>query len=438
MLFARSDQICRGVSVGGVSVAGLSRESATRVLDDWWRTRKAQTITLTALDSRRTLTLGGIGAEFYPKRAADQAYSIGRTGGIFHRAALILREKSPEKQIKASIDLPRKRLDRAVRVIAHSVNKPHKDATLKVTGGRFTVEPEHVGIKVDEPRAADVLSKALICGAALVPLPIAVDQPEVTTDDVDHIDTLLSSYTTRFNPGKRDRTHNLVLAARSVNGVILKPGQVFSYNNCVGPRLMSRGFRSAPIFVRGNLEPGLGGGICQVSSTIYNAVLLAGLHVVERSHHSRTVPYVTPGRDATVAYGLRDFRFENNAENPIGVIALVKGSLLSVYVYGAAGDKKQVKIVTSKLSYRAAGVKTVVDRTLKAGAKKVVDHGSPGASVTVYRKLLASDGAETTELVSRDRYPSQAKVIAHGPAAGAVSSAASAVAKQPGSEPPPE
>lgn len=416
LLFGRGETICRGVTVGGIDVSGLTTQQAAQRLGGWWQSRSAQAILVTALDARRTLTLRELGAQFDPQAAAAEAHSVGRVGGIFHRARLMLSQESPEKKLDAAISLSDKHIRHAVAGIARLVNKPHKDASLRVVGRQFVVVPEHLGIKVDETRAAQVLREALLDGKSLVPLPVDEDKPDVTTADVDHIDTLLATFTTQFNPGKVDRTHNLRLASAAVSGVILKPGQVFSYNDTVGPRLMSRGYRNAPIFVRGNLEPGLGGGCCQVSSTIYNAILLAGLKVVERSHHSRTVPYVKPGRDATVAFGLRDFKFENSNANPIGLIAIVKGSLLTVDVYGAAEDKKQIQIYTGDVSYRAAATKTVVDRTLKPGARQVVDHGSPGASVVVYRKVTNPDGTTTTEVVSRDRYPSQARVVAVGPA----------------------
>ena len=203
----------------------------------------------------------------------------------------------------------------------------------------------------------------------------------MTAADAAGIDTLLSRFSTHFNSGKFDRTHNLTLAARALNGVILKPGQRFSYNDIVGPRAMGRGFRNAIIFVKGKQEPGLGGGICQVSSTLYNTVLLAGLKVIERSHHSRTVVYVPPGRDATVAYGLRDFRFVNSNSSPICVMSGVAGSRLTIDIYGSAADKKDISITTSESRRVPAGREIVVDDSLRPGQRKIIEKGSSGVSV---------------------------------------------------------
>ena len=134
--------------------------------------------------------------------------------------------------------------------------------------------------------SALAVTRALIAGKLSVPLPVVADKPNIVAADAAHVDTLLARYVTVYNAGKEDRTHNLTLAAKTIDGVILKPGDEFSVNDAVGPRLEDRGFREAPIFIKGKLEPGLGGGVCQVSSTLYNAVLLAGLKVLAGSHHS--------------------------------------------------------------------------------------------------------------------------------------------------------
>lgn len=423
ILFARSDVVCRGVTLAGVNLGGVKQAEAQRRLSDWWGRRRVQSVTLTALDSRRSITFTDVGAQFDPQKAALAAARIGREGPVLRRFAHVLVEESPDKHLTPQITIPEKRLRETVKALARSVNKSYKDARLKVVDSKFVVEPEEQGVKLDEESALTVLQQELLDGGTVIPLPIEIDKPKVTAADVGRIDALLSSFTTHFNPGKRDRTHNLILAANAVNGIILKSGQRFSYNAIVGERVTDRGYRNAPIFVRGNLEPGIGGGICQVSSTIYNAALLAGLRVVERSHHSRTVPYVRPGRDATVAYGLLDLRFENTNANPIGLIAVVKGSLLSVYIYGHPADKKKVEVYTSAITYTAASTKTITDPALAPGASKIVDHGSPGANVTVYRKLYGPDGSVVTETVSRDRYLSQPKIVARGPAAKPVTTA---------------
>ncbi len=413
--FTRSDRICRGVVVSGVAIGGMSRADASAALNQWHRDLSNRIITLTAMDGRWQGTLKDLDARADTRAALDRAFSIGRTGGLVERIRCALSSGGEGKRYRIRFDVDPKKLGAAIAQVARHVDKPHRDASLRILDGRLQVRPEALGVKVDRERSLKDVSRALASGLVVVRLPLVSDKPNVTAADAAGIDTLLATHTTSFNPAKHGRTHNLTLAARSISGIILKPGDRFSANAAIGPRERSRGYRDAIIFVRGRMEEGLGGGTCQVSSTLYNAVLLAGLKVVERSHHSRTVPYVPPGLDATVAYGLLDFRFENSNSSPIGLVTTVKGSRLRVDIYGSAADKRQIRLYTASRRTAAAGSKTVLDKSLAPGVRKVLEPASPGVSVTVYREITQPDGTAKREVVSRDRYGAQGAVIAVGP-----------------------
>lgn len=413
--FGSSDRICEGVTVSGVAIGGLPKSAASQTLQSWARDRLAHEITLTALDTRWSGTVAGFGTRIDWQHALDKAYAVGRNGSVIERAICTMSSGGKGKRIKAPIVMNQVVLEKTLAKVAKAVNRPHKDARLKVVDGRLEITPDSCGIKLNEKRAVKVISDAMGAGNQIVPLPVAVDRPDVTAEDAKAIDTLLARYTTPFNSGNRSRTHNLTLAAHAIDGVVLRQGGEFSYNDIVGPRVTERGYKNAIVFVRGKMEEGVGGGICQVSSTLYNSVLLAGLDVTARRPHSRTVPYVTPGRDATVAYGLQDFRFKNSNSSAVGLISTVKGSRLTVDIYGSAKDKKNIEIFTSKAKYSPFGEKTITDASLSPGARKVVDKGSSGVSVIVYRKVTDASGKSVTEVVSRDKYAAQARIVAVGP-----------------------
>ena len=411
--FSAGDRVCKGVAVSGVGLGGLTREQASRKLHGLAAKRSGQQITLTALDRRWIGTFADFGAQVKWRKSADRAFDVGRKGNIFNRVMCVLTSKGGGKRFKAEIAVNDTQIEKTIIKIARAANRPHADAKIRVVDGRLDVKQDSMGIKLDEQRAKKTIASALLAGKLVVALPIVADKPDVTAEDARKIDTLLARFTTPFNPGKRDRSHNLFLAAKAIDGTIIKPGEEFSYNKAVGPRDLERGFKNAPIFVRGKLEPGVGGGICQVSSTLYNAVLLAGMRIVERYPHSRTVPYVGPGRDATVAYGLRDFRFENSNESSICLLTDIRRGNLTVDIYGSAQDKKTIKIFTGPVAYSPPKpAKSIVDLTVAPGT--VIDKGSRGVSVTVYRKELQPDGSEVTKVVSKDRYPAQPKIIAMG------------------------
>ncbi len=412
--FGRGGRVCRDVTVSSIVVGGLTRSEAAARIDAWAAERVKRRVTLTALDARWIGTLTELGVRVDTRGALDRAMAVGRKGNLLERATCVLTRWGGGKRFGAKLLMDETRLRETIGKLARQVNRPHKDARLRVVDNRLEVRPEGCGIRVNQEVAARTVSRAVTSGQALVPIPIEIDRPDVTAEDAATIDTLLSRFSTSFNPAKRGRTHNLRLASNTLSGVVLNPGMRFSANDTIGPRLVDRGFRTAQIFVNGKLEEGLGGGVCQVSSTLYNAVLLAGLKVLERGHHSRLVPYVTAGRDATVAYDLIDLRFENTNSHPIALIAQLKGTRLTIDIYGSASDKKEVEVYTSTSKWKPAPTKTVRDLSLPAGARKLIEKGSGGVSVVVHRKITFPDGKASTEVVSRDLYLPQTAVIAVG------------------------
>jgi vancomycin resistance protein YoaR len=402
--FLASDRIAPGVCVGGVPVGGLTRPEAVAQVKNWSRGRLNSNLTLIAADKRWSGALIDIGVIVDVDRMVDNAYSIGRKGNFIVRYASALWMSRGSSNMPAIYRCDRDKIDSLVRKIDSTVASPAKDAQITFTDGARSIIPELPGTKVDPTDAFDLIKIAVERNETLVMLPIVLDNPEVTTADLEQVDTLLASYTTRFPSWRRDRTHNVKLATTSVNGKLVRPGEVFSYNDAVGPRLKANGFKDALIYFKGKMIPGTGGGVCQVSSTVYNAALLANLEITERSNHSMPVPYVPLGRDATVAYGIRDLKFKNTTSAPIYLTASITGSRLNVSIYGSGRDKKNVSIITTrpKRIQRPSG--TIL------------------TTVTVYR-IVNENGAEALkERVSYDRYqpapphPTGTKPKPHKPA----------------------
>lgn len=187
-------------------------------------------------------------------------------------------------------------------------------------------------------------------------IPLKTLYPNVTTNMIgqEAFPDLLSSFPTYYSTSDRDRTTNLILAANKINGTVVMPGEVFSYNQVVGERTIAAGYKEAPIYVNGEVVDGLGGGICQVTSTLYNAVVLANLEIVERSNHQFVPSYVKASRDATVVYGSIDFKFKNNRNYPIKILCSVNNGVVNFAIYGLkTADDYEVEIssrITSQTS----------------------------------------------------------------------------------------
>ncbi|MEW5067946.1 VanW family protein [Bacillus subtilis] len=173
-------------------------------------------------------------------------------------------------------------------------------------------------------------------GPSKIEVPEMNIYPKVDSELLAHISTQqLGQYVTYFNSSNKSRSHNISLSAKAIDNHVVFPNETFSFNQVVGMRTRNKGYKSAPIIVKGELSEGVGGGICQVSSTLFNAVDRAGLQIVQRYSHTRSVPYVPPGRDATVSWGGPDFRFQNQYNQPILIRAKRYGGSMIITLYSS-------------------------------------------------------------------------------------------------------
>ena len=238
-----------------------------------------------------------------------------------------------------------------VEKIYEQIHKPAVNASY--SQNPFTVYPSENGldfaISLDEAKSMieneDKQEYAI---------PLKVLYPSVTTNMIgtEAFPDLLSSYSTNYNSYAVGRTTNLRLAASKINGTVLMPGEVFSYNKVVGARTIAAGYKEAPIYVQGQVVDGLGGGICQITSTLYNAVVYANLEVIERTNHQFVPSYVSASRDATVVYGSLDFKFKNNRNYPIKILCSVSGGVANFQIFGLKTNNEYEVEISSYVTGR--------------------------------------------------------------------------------------
>ena len=205
-------------------------------------------------------------------------------------------------------------------------------------------------------------------------IPLKIVYPKVTTNMIgtEAFPNTLSTFSTTYAASNVNRTTNLKLAAKKINGTVLMPGETFSYNQVVGERTIAAGYKEAPIYVEGRVEDGLGGGICQITTTLYNAVVLANLDIVERTNHQFVPSYVGAGRDATVVYGAIDFKFKNNRNYPIKLICSVSSGIANFKILGLkTSNDYKVEISSRITSQTANSTNSVTYKILKKNGKVV-------------------------------------------------------------------
>ena len=202
-------------------------------------------------------------------------------------------------------------------------------------------------------------------------IPLKILYPNVTTNMIgtEAFPDLLSTYSTKYSTRDKDRTTNLQLAANKINGTVLMPGEIFSYNQVVGERTIAAGYKEAPIYVSGEVVDGLGGGICQITSTLYNAVLYANLGIVSRSNHQFVPSYVTASRDATVVYGAIDFKFKNTRNYPIKITCSVSNGIATFNIYG--DNEYDVEISSRVTGTTASAIYSEAYRILKQNGQVI-------------------------------------------------------------------
>lgn len=250
-------------------------------------------------------------------------------------------------------------------------------------------------------------------------IPLKITYPNVTTKQIGNeaFPDLLSQFSTSFTSSGYNRSNNIILSSAKLNGLVLMPGEEFSYNQAVGQRTKADGFRKAGAYSNGKVVQEVGGGICQVSSTLYNAVLYANLEIVERTNHYFNPGYVKAGLDATVSWGGPDFRFKNNRNYPIRIVTDTSGKKLKVYIYGLKTDDDCTVVLDpryiSSVPYKTTYQK---DPSLATGETRVISSGSNGCKTATYKYVYDKNGTLiSSECISRDTYSPHNKVVAVGP-----------------------
>ena len=295
--------------------------------------------------------------------------------------------------------------------IHNEIFKEAKDAYY--TNEPFTIYPEVKGIDFDMENAKMIISEE----KEEYEIPIIITQPNKTVNDIgtEAFPDLLGTCSTKYNASNTGRTTNLKLAAGKINGKVLLVGEEFSYNQTVGERTIAAGYKMAATYSGGKVVDGLGGGICQISSTLYDAVVFADLDVTVRRNHQFVTSYLPGGKDATVVWGAQDFKFKNSRKYPIKITATVSGGVATIQVWGHYEETEyDISIETKKTATIAYTTQYINDSSLPAGTQKVVQKGNNGSKYEAYKVKKLNGEVVSRTLLSKDTYNAMQKIIRVG------------------------
>ncbi len=290
----------------------------------------------------------------------------------------------------------------------------------------FEIHPEVEGVDFDVEKAKEILAEE---GKEEYIIPLIITKPKVTLDQIGTkaFPDRLATFTTKYDASNTDRTTNLRLACQKLNGKVVLPGDTFSYNKTLGERTVAAGYRNGKIYENGEVVDGIGGGICQISSTLYNTVLMANLDVVERRNHQFVPSYLPAGRDATVVYGATDFKFKNTRKYPVRITASVSNGIATVSMYGIKEEEEYtISFSTRTISTVPPSTKYQDDPSLPAGQEKVKQNGANGLVTETYITKSLNGKVVSSKLLSRDTYSAMQKIILRGTGAASATPAAPA------------
>jgi vancomycin resistance protein YoaR len=409
---AWQDRIYPSVRIEGIGLGGLTEQEAAQRLGLVADEFLAAPVTLVLGEHSRQVSRSDLGFKTDPGANAHLAYMVGRSGPLWRRGWELWQAFHADNDIPLMATLDSDQARSVLQNFAANLYSPPQNARLVVdNSNKIRVVPGKPGQTIDLDAAMAVLEKEIHPFAGRLELHLAYLQPQVSTQDVLNmkVNGTLASYTTYYDVSNVSRTYNVNVAADALDNCLVKPGATFSFNQIVGPRSQEAGYKEALIIEQDKFTPGIGGGVCQVSSTLYNAVLLAGLEIVERSNHALPVAYVPLGRDATVAYGVCDLRFRNNTGGYLYIKTRVGGGALTITVLGDTAEKKHVEldsVVDKVLDFQ---VVTKDDPSLEKGKRVVETAGVKGYQVRAFRVI---DGVRT--LLSQDVYKPVDEVVRIG------------------------
>lgn len=307
-----------------------------------------------------------------------------------------------------------------IDVVYAKVCREAKDAYVDETVKPVVYHKHEMGITFDKEELREVLNKAENQQEGkIIRFKLKTTQPKIKIQDItkDSYKDKIASYTSSYVTSDSNRASNLVLGASMLNGTVVMPGETFSFNATMGDcGLSSRGFKPAAVFKAGKVVQEVGGGICQISSTLYVAALYANLDIVSRSNHALPVGYVPVSLDATVYYPYLDFKFKNSRDYPIKIVATTTSSRkLTIAIYGTKEEKEyDVELTSWVTSTIPSKVEKQYDSKLAKGKTKVIQAGSAGYTSVAYKTVKYNGKVISKVLLSQDSYGSTPKIIAVG------------------------
>ncbi|MDD7352591.1 MAG: VanW family protein [Peptoniphilaceae bacterium] len=408
--------IHKGVKIEGVDVSNLSKEDALKevktVTDELI---KNKVVNFYYDNIKLAVPLRDFGYELNLQDAVNSAFNYGRSENLFYNYFDIVKSSIFKKNFIAKSNIDNAKREKIIIDIGNKIFKKPVDAHPIINSDKSVkIAESEIGRYMDIDEAKKLINLDIL-HEEKIELPVYKTEPKIYSNYYEGIDKELGNFETDYSSSAKNRKENIKLAASKFNNMKLKPGDEISFNNVVGEISPETGFKNATVIVGGEYEDGIGGGICQVSTTLYNSLILSDLEITERHNHSRPIHYVDLGTDAAVARGYKDLKFKNNTSNPVLILSEANGEKLNFKILGNAADRDyEIKIIPKLLETVSPGVDTIYSDKLPEGESTVKDSGAKGYSYKTYKEIIKNGEVIEKKEISKSYYLPKDKVVVVG------------------------
>lgn len=409
----KSDKIAENVIVNGINVGGMTKEEAKNKI----KVFDTNEFTLSSEERSWKLNLDELNFEYDINKTVENAYKVDRSGNIFSNMFDMAKSMmGHETNVRVAIKYDEAKAKEELDKIRKDVDREKENAKINTDNDKITIVPEKNGVVLNEAETNKAIEKRLSANKFKTEAVVKLDEPKIKKSDLEGMDKALGTSVTTFK-NNYNRTENIKIATNASSGVILKPGQKYSFNTIVGKRNKANGYKSAPVIVQGEMQEDLGGGVCQVSSTLYNAALKSGMEIVNVKNHTIPSSYAGMGRDATVTDSGTDFVFKNPYKHNVYIQNYVTGGSIVCQVFGSKADEQNIEIQTKTVSVSQATLQKIEKSDLPAGKEEVDKASRNGYVVETYRIYKDKNGKQIKkEKIATSSYPKQNGVIFVGTA----------------------
>lgn len=411
-----SSKIFPGIFINDINVGRLTPGEARSEIDERLKKQLDEfIIQLVYGYNSWDLTSGDIDLCYLLDDSIERAYKLGREGNCFYRMKTVLNLRKSPQIIKLTPSYDLSRVEDKINEISEIINRLPVDAKIERKNGNFIITKEVSGTEIDgEVLKHNILVAINDFNSVLINIDAKNIGPKITGEALNSIKDLIGGSVTTFSSQDRGRSENIKIAVNAINNTVLMPGEEFSFNDSTGPRSAEAGYKEASVIVGGEFTVGIGGGVCQVSTTLYQAALKSDMEIASRQNHGLPVSYVPLGQDATVAYGYIDLKFKNDKEYPIYIEGFVKGEEIHIKLYGKKTDNTYINLKSDVLEVIEPKMQMKKDENMYLSEKKVGKSGKRGYRTATYKVYLQGGSEVEKELVSKDYYPPRDGIIIEG------------------------